>query len=298
MSTTATTESFSAAFTFESKYITVLGSKMHYIEEGQGNPILFLHGNPTSSYLWRNVIPHLQPLGRCIALDLIGMGKSDKPDISYSFFDHAQYVDGFIDALRLKDITLVIHDWGSGLGFHYARRHEQNIKGLAFMEALVAPILSWDAFPEKARTLFQQFRTPGIGWDLVVNQNAFVEQFLPGATLRKLSQEEMEHYREPFREAISRKPVWRWPNELPIAGEPANVTAAVTAYNQWLQQSPLPKLLLYAIPGALITTSEIEWCKQHLPNLSTIKIGAGFHFLQEEHPHRIGTAIANWYKNL
>ncbi len=152
----------SPAFPFQSKFVDVLGSRMHYVEEGAGDPVLFLHGNPTSSYLWRNVIPHVSPLGRCIAPDLIGMGKSDKPDIGYGFFDHSRYVEGFIEALGLQNITLVIHDWGSALGFHYARRHEGNVKGIAFMEAIVRPV-TWDEWPEQARQMFQAFRTPGVG---------------------------------------------------------------------------------------------------------------------------------------
>ena len=185
-----TQQEISAAFPFESKFVEVHGSKMHYVEEGAGDPVLFLHGNPTSSYLWRNVIPHVSPLARCIALDLIGMGKSDKPDIEYRFVDHSKYVEGFIEALGLRNITFVIHDWGSALGFHYARRHEDNVKGLAFMEAIVRP-LTWDEFPEQARQMFQGFRTPEVGENMLINQNMFVEAVLPGAMVRKLTEEEM-----------------------------------------------------------------------------------------------------------
>ena len=173
----------SAAFPFESEYVDVLGSRMHYVEEGDGDPILFLHGNPTSSYLWRNVIPHVSPIGRCIAPDLIGMVKSDKPDLDYGFFDHFRYVDAFIEALGLRDITLVIHDWGSALGFHYARRHESNVKGIAFMEAIVWPV-TWDEWPEQARQMFKAFRTPGVGEQMIMEQSMFVEAVLPGAVLR------------------------------------------------------------------------------------------------------------------
>lgn len=285
---------------FDAKYVDVLGSKMHYIDEGQGDPILFLHGNPTSAYLWRNIIPALMPFGRCIAPDLIGMGKSDKPDIDYRFVDHAHYLDGFIDALALTNITLVVHDWGSALGFHYARRHEQNIKALAFMEAILAPNSTWDDFsePGPGRTMFEQFRTPEIGWELIVNQNVFLEQILPGGMLRQLSDEEMNDYREPFREPASQKPIWRWTNEISIAGEPADVTEIITAYNQWLQQSPLPKLLLYATPGALIGASVVEWSRQHLSNLTAVEIGEGLHFIQEDQPERIGAALAAWVQTL
>ena len=292
-----TEQEISAAFPFESKFVEVHGSRMHYVEEGSGDPVLFLHGNPTSSYLWRNVIPHLSPLARCIAPDLIGMGKSDKPDIEYHFFDHVRYVDGFIEALGLRNITFVIHDWGSALGFHYARQHEGNVKGLAFMEAIVRP-LTWDEWPEEARQMFQAFRTPQVGWDLLVNQNAFVEQVLPGAIFRKLSQEEMDRYREPFLDPASRKPVWRWPNEIPIEGEPPDVVEAAQAYADWLGKSDVPKLLLYAQPGAIMREPLVEWCRNNIRKLKAVDIGPGVHFVQEDRPYEIGEAIAQWYRGL
>ncbi len=297
-------QAISADFPYASHYVDVHGSQIHYIEEGAGDPILFLHGNPTSSYLWRNIIPHVQGRGRCIAMDLIGMGKSDKPDIEYTFFDHAKYVEGFIEQLGLKNITLVIHDWGSALGFHYAMRNEQNVKGLAFMEALLMPIPSWDNFPadfkhlKHLKQMFQAFRTPDVGWDMIMNKNVFVEQFLPGAVVRKLTDAEMDHYRAPFIDPPTRKPVWRWPNEIPIAGEPANVVAAVEAYNTKLQQSDVPKLLFACTPGGLITAEVVAWCQQNLKNLKVVDIGPGIHFVQEDNPHLIGTELANWYAGL
>ncbi len=294
----ATAQEISADFPFKSNYVEVHGSKMHYVDEGSGDPILFLHGNPTSSYLWRNIIPHLTSLGRCIAPDLIGMGKSDKPDLEYRFFDHVKYVEGFIEKLGLKNITLVIHDWGSALGFHYAMRHEDNIKGIAFMEAILMPVPSWDAFPPEFQEVFKAFRTPEVGWDMLVNNNMFVEQILPGAVVRKLTEAEMNHYREPYQEPDSRKPLWRWPNELPIEGEPADVVEAVETYNRWLQQTDLRKLLFYGNPGALITAPVLELCKQTLKNLRTVDIGQGIHFLQEDNPHLIGSELASWYKGL
>ena len=271
---------------------------MHYVEAGTGDPIVFLHGNPTSSYLWRNVIPHLAPLGRCIAPDLIGMGRSGKPDIEYRFFDHVRYIDGFVDALGLRDITLVIHDWGSALGFHYAMRHEKNVKGIAFLEAILMPLPDWQAFAPEMQEMFRAFRSPDVGWDLIVNQNAFIERVLPGAILRKLSEEEMNRYREPFLEPKSRKPIWKWPNEIPIAGEPADVTAVVDDYNAKLQKSDLPKLLLYATPGAVIAAPLVDWCRKNLKRLKAVNVGDGIHYLQEDHPHEIGTAIADWYAAL
>ncbi len=288
----------SAEFPFKSRFIEVNGSNLHYVEEGEGDPILFLHGNPTSSYLWRNIIPHVTSLGRAIAPDLIGMGKSDKPDIEYSFFDHVKYVEGFIEKMGLKNITLVIHDWGSALGFYYAMRHPENLKGLAFMEAILAPIPSWDGFPEEVKEMFQAFRTPEVGWDMIVNQNMFVEQVLPGLVVRGLTEAEMDHYREPFKDPTNRKPVWRWPNEIPIAGDPPEVVEAVSAYNQWLQQSDLPKLLFYGAPGVLGSPQMVEWSIQNLKNLKTVDIGPGIHFLQEDNPHLIGAELAEFYKGL
>ena len=275
-------------------YADVLGSRMYYVDEGAGPPVLFLHGNPTSSYLWRNVIPLVSGVGRCIAPDLIGMGRSDKPDLDYRFVDHARYVDGFIDALGLEDLTLVLHDWGSALGFHYAHRNEDNVRGLAFMEAILAPVPSWDAFPEGARQMFQAFRTPEVGWDLIAKQNVFIEKALPGSVVRKLSDEEMDAYRAPFPNEQSRKPIWRWPNEIPIEGEPADVTEIVGAYNGWLQETQLPKLLFHADPGALIPAPMVEWARSSLPNLETVDLGKGIHYVQEDHPETIGREVARF----
>lgn len=294
----AQSSEISAAFPFESRFVEVLGSQIHYVDEGTGDPILFLHGNPTSSYLWRNIIPHLTPLGRCIALDLIGMGKSDKPDLEYRFVDHVKYVEGFIDALGLRNITFVIHDWGSALGFHYAMRHEDNVKGLAFMEAIIMPVPSMDAMPEGFQELFKAFRTPDVGWDMIVNNNMFVEQVLPGAIVRKLSDEEMNYYREPYLEVSTRKPLWRWPNEIPIGGEPADVVEIVTAYYQKLQASELPKILFHASPGAIVTAPVVEMAKQSLKNLTLVDVGHAIHFIQEDNPGLIGTELAKWYETI
>ncbi len=288
----------STDFPFTSQYVEVAGSRIHYVEEGSGDPILFLHGNPTSSYLWRNIIPHVSSLGRAVAPDLIGMGKSDKPDLDYSFFDHAKYIDGFIEELGLKNITFVIHDWGSALGFYYAMRHPENVKGLAFMEAVLAPVPSWDVFPAQVRELFQGFRTPEVGWDMIVNQNMFVEQVLPGLVARGLTEAEMDHYREPYKEPSSRKPLWCWPNEIPIAGEPKDVVETVAAYNQWLQETDLPKLFFYGTPGAIAPSALGAWGKLSLKNLKTVDIGPGIHYLQEDNPDLIGSELANWYQSL
>ena len=290
-------QSISPDVLYLSRFVDVLGSRMHYVEGGSGDPVLFLHGNPTSSYLWRNVMPHLDGVARCIAPDLVGMGQSDKPDLEYRLVDHARYVDGFIEALGLERVTLVIHDWGSALGFHYARRHEANVKGIAFMEAIVRPV-TWDEWPRTVRPLFQKFRTPEVGWDLVVNKNVFVEQVLPGAIMRDLTDQEMDAYRAPFLDPPSRKPVWRWPNEIPVDGEPADVVELVGAYADWLGQSQVPKLLLYSHPGAILRSDLVEWCRQNVSALDTVDIGPGLHFVQEDRPHEIGKAIGGWYARL
>jgi haloalkane dehalogenase len=292
------TKPISPDFPYQSNYVNVLNSTMHYVDEGQGDPILFLHGNPTSSYLWRNIIPYLTPHARCIAPDLIGMGKSGNPDIEYQFFDHVRYLEAFIEELGLTNITLVIHDWGSSLGFHYASRHEDNVKAIAFMEAQIMPTPSWDVMPDEVQQLFKAFRTPDVGWDMIVNQNMFVEQVLPGSVIRQLTDDEMNHYRAPFENPAHRKAVWRWPNEIPIGGEPADVTEAVNTYNQWLKSTDIPKLLFFASPGAIMVGAVLDWCKEFLPSLKTVDLGEGLHFLQEDHPHEIGAALADWYQSL
>lgn len=291
-------QEISAEFPFESQFVEVEGSNLHYVEEGSGDPILFLHGNATFSYLWRNIIPHLSGLGRCIALDFIGMGKSDKPDIDYDFFDHSRYVEGFIDKLGLKNITFVIHDWGSALGFHYATRNQDNVKGLAFMEAILLPVPSMDMFPKDFVEMFRGFRTPDVGWDMLVNQHMFVEGVLPHGIIRKLTDEEMNIYREPFVDIDSRKPLWRWPQEIPIAGEPKGVYDALMEFNQKLQEWNIPKLHIWVTPGAIGSPANTKWIQENLTNLKSVNVGEGSHYIQEDHPHEIGTVIADWYKML
>ncbi len=292
-----TTKTISADFPFESKYVEILGSKIHYIDEGSGDPILFLHGNPTSSYLWRNVIPYLVPHGRCIALDLIGMGKSDKPDIDYRFIDHSKYVEGFIEKLDLSDLTLVIHDWGSALGFHYAMRHESNIKGIAFMEAMMKTF-TWKGFPSDFKIAMKLFRASGIGWFMISVMNLFLTQMLPKATGRKLSAEEKDFYRTPYKTIKSRKPVRQWPLEIPIDGQPSDTYEMISNYSQKLQESDLPKILFFANPGTAIDAKMLDWCKQNIKNLKTVDIGEGLHFIQEDNPHLIGEELAKWYQDL
>ena len=289
----AMTNEISAEFPFESKFVDVHGSKMHYIDEGEGDTILFLHGNPMSSYLWRNIIPHLSGQGRCIAPDLIGMGKSDHPDIPYRYDDQYRYLSGFIENLGIgSNVTLVIHDWGSGLGFDWANRHRDAVKGIAYMEAIVRPIASWDEWPEAARKLFQALRSPA-GEQMILEKNVFVENILPGSVLRKLTDAEMAVYRRPFDEpGEGRRPTLTWPRQIPIAGEPEDVTAIARDYSAWLAESDVPKLFVNAEPGAILTGATREFCRSW-PNQTEVTV-AGNHFVQEDSPDEIGRAIADW----
>ena len=291
------TDAISADFPYESRYLDIEGSKMHYIDEGSGDPILFLHGNPTSSYLWRNVIPHLKGQARCIAPDLIGMGKSDKPEIEYRFVDHIRYIEGFIEKLGLRNITLVIHDWGSALGFHYASRHEENVRGIAFMESIVKT-WTWDDFPKDFKMGFKFFRTPLVGWLMIGYMNVFIKQLLPKAIVRPLSDEEKRRYAEPYGKVSERVPVWRWPNEIPIDGKPADVAAIIQEYSSWLQGTEMPKLLFHAEPGGIIDKRMVGWCGRNMKNLRSVDIGPGIHYLQEDNPHLIGEEISAWQKAL
>ena len=290
-------QEISAEFPFESKFVEVHGSKIHYVEQGTGDPVLFLHGNPTSSYLWRNIIPYGAQFGRAIAMDLIGMGKSDKPDIGYGFFDHYSYVEGFIEQMGLQNITLVIHDWGSALGFHYAMAHEGNVRAMAFMEAILWPF-SWAEFPKDFKMGFRLFRTPGIGWLMNSVMNAFIRQVVPQAIVRELTAEEKERYREPFPTIGSRKPVTRWPKEIPIDGKPADVHEAIATNWEKLQQSELQKLLFTATPGGIIDEAAAKRAKQQLKNLTVVDIGPGIHYLQEDNPHLIGSELVKWQGSL
>lgn len=280
------------------KRIAVAGTEIAYIDTGSGDPIVLLHGNPTSAYLWRNVIPHLAGLGRCLAPDMAGMGQSGKaPDGSYRFIDHARYLDAWFAALGLtRRVTLVVHDWGSALGFHWACRNRAAIKGIAYMEAIVTP-LRWEDWPENARNIFQLMRSAA-GEELVLQKNVFIERILPGAILRKLTDEEMTAYRKPWLEpGESRRPMLTWPREIPVGGEPADVTAIVGDYAQWLStDSTLPKLFVNAEPGAILTGRPREYCRKW-PNQREVTV-AGAHFVQEDSPHQIGEAIADWYRGL
>jgi len=287
--------------TGEKKTTAVFGKRMAYVEVGEGDPIVFLHGNPTSSYLWRNVIPHLAGKGRCIAPDLIGMGDSEKladpgPG-SYRFVEHRKYLDALLESLGVRErVTLVIHDWGSALGFDWANRHRDAVHGIAYMEAIVGPIPSWDDWPKAVRPLFEAFRSPA-GEKLVLEQNVFVEQVLPGAILRKLEDAEMAEYRRPFaRPGEDRRPTLSWPRQIPIAGEPEDVVEITTAYAKWLAECDVPKLFINARPGAILRGAMREQCRRW-KNQTEIEV-AGTHFIQEDSPDEIGRGISTWLDSL
>jgi haloalkane dehalogenase len=284
----------SAEFPFESKYAEVLGSKMHYVDEGTGPTFLLLHGNPTSVYLWRNIIPHLKKHGRVVAVDLIGMGKSDKPDIDYRYATHRRYLEGFIDKLNLTDITLVIHDWGSGLGFAYAAKHESNVRGIAFMEAMTRP-LKWADLPFMERDMMNKVRDKRDGYKMIVIDNFFIDSVMQLMTGRDLTDEEMAYYRAPYHTKASRKPVRVWPQEVPFDGKPAASFRVIDGYARWIETTELPKLLLWAKPGVLIKEADVTKIEARMKNLTTVYIGPGRHFVQESQPTKIAKAIASWF---
>ena len=290
----------SAEERYAKKSAMILGRTMRYVEEGSGDPIVFLHGNPTSSYLWRNIMPHLTELGRCIAPDLIGMGDSDKLESSgpnaYRLVDHREYLNALFDHLGLtSNVVFVVHDWGSALGFDWSNRHRDAVQGLAYMESIVRP-LTWAEWPEAALRVFQGFRSPA-GEDMVLQKNVFVERVLPGSVLRGLTDEEMTVYRRPYvNPGEDRRPTLTWPREIPIEGEPADVVAIVQEYAEWLSTSDVPKLFINADPGAILTGPQREFCRTW-PNHEEVTV-SGSHFIQEDSPDEIGTAIANFVRNL
>lgn len=276
--------------------IEVLDSRIHYEETGSGDPIVFVHGNPTSSFLWRSVVPELAPLGRCLAVDLIGFGRSGKPDIDYRFFDQARYFAAWLDALELDDIFFVGHDWGGALAFDWAARHQQRVRGIAFMETMVKPQTWAEWQPPEAREIFKAFRSEK-GEKLILDQNLFVELVLPGGMHRKLSEDEMAVYRAPFLEREARRPMLAFPRDIPMEGEPPDVVARAEAYSEWLSASKdVPKLLLTFEPGGLITEPVVAWCREHIAALEIEPIGPGLHFVQEDHGPAIGKAIAAWLR--
>jgi haloalkane dehalogenase len=277
--------------------VRVLDTELAYVDAGTGDPVVFLHGNPTSSYLWRNVIPHVAGVGRCLAPDLVGMGDSGKaPDGSYRFVDHARYLDAWFDALGLeRRVALVVHDWGSALGFHWARRHPERVRGIAYMEAIVRP-MTWDEWPEPARRIFQAMRGSA-GEEIVLVKNVFVERLLPASVMRGLTPEEMERYRAPYREpGESRRPTLTWPRQIPLDGEPADVAAIARAYGEWLGASPVPKLFVTGDPGFLTTGPLRGFCRT-FPNQAEVTV-TGTHFIQEDSPDQIGQAVAAFVRRI
>jgi haloalkane dehalogenase len=271
--------------------VCVLDAEMSYVTAGEGRPIVFLHGNPTSSYLWRNVIPHVQDLGWCLAPDLVGMGRSaPSPTRAYRFKDHARYLDAWFEALDLRDVTLVLHDWGSALGFHWAYRHPERVRAIAYMESMVQP-REWEDLPPGRAPIFRDLRSEQ-GVRMVIEENAFIEVLLPKLIIRTLSRAEMDAYRLPFVRPEARWPTLIWPRELPIAGEPADVVRIVADYGHWLCRSPVPKLFINAEPGSLLIGRAREFCRSW-PNQQEVTV-RGIHFIQEDSPHEIGSALARF----
>ena len=286
---------------FEKHFKVVNGKRLAYIEEGHGDPIVLLHGNPTSSYLWRNVIPELTASGRVIAPDLIGQGDSEKLSVSegpgrYTFEIAYEYLAGLLSELDAEqNVVLVGHDWGSALGFHWARNHPDLVRGIAYMEALVSPV-EWSEWPEAARGIFQGFRSDK-GEDLALTRNLFVEAVLPNSIIRKLTDEEMDHYRAPFSTPDDRQPTLNWPRQIPIDGEPVEMVQLVSEYGRWLEESvTLPKLFINAEPGSILVGRQREYCRSW-PNQKEVTV-PGKHFVQEDSPSKIGKAIAEWLKGL
>ena len=288
----------SEELTIARRSVDVLGSTMSYLEDGRGKPVLFIHGNPTSAYLWRNIIPHVSDTHRAIAVDLIGMGHSGKADIEYSYADHYAYLEAFIDALDLRDITLVVHDWGATLGWDYARRNPDRVVRIAFMEGVLPPafpITDISAMGETGQAL-TAMRTPGQGEQMVLEGNMFVEQMLPGFVNRPLGAQAMTEYRAPFLTAQDRRPTLQWPRELPIEGEPADTTAIMEEIGRFMQSATMPTLFLYADPGVVGPPQLAEWYTAHLRRAETAYVGQGFHFIQEDQPDAIGRAISDWLR--
>ena len=279
------------------KKLSAGGVDISYVDTGAGDPIVFLHGNPTSSYLWRNIITHLEPVARCLAPDLMGMGDSgSSPNGSYRFVEHSAVLDQWFDDVGLTSkVTLVVHDWGSALGFHWAKRNPERVKGIVYMEAIVRPV-TWEEWPEASRNLFQGFRSPA-GEEIVIEKNVFVERVLPGSVLRGLTEEEMEVYRRPYLEVgESRRPTLTWPREIPVEGDPVDVVQLVSEYAEWLSSSQVPKLFINADPGAILVGSQREFCRSW-PNQKELSV-PGQHFIQEDSPAEIGQGILDWYQTI
>lgn len=285
-----------ADFPYKSHAIEVLGSQIHYWDEGEGDPVVFLHGIPTSSYLWRKIIPHLKSQARCIAPDLIGMGQSDKPDIPYRIFDYIRYMTAFIEKLNLKRITFVMHAWGSVIGFDYAMRHESHMKGLAFVEAHIRPVMRPDMLSLPVQEMADLIRR--VGRETVVNTDFYIDKVLTSGCMRRLTEKELQIYKAPFDTPASRHLLWQYFNDLPLGDGPDDVIELIAHYANGLQHSSLPKLMFYNVPGFITTMETVIWAKAHLPNLTLVEIEDALHYPQEYEPEKIGAALSTWYQSL
>lgn len=288
----------STDYPFKSRFKDVNGAKIHYIEEGEGDPILFLHGVPTSSYLWRNIIPKLSEYGRCIAPDLMGMGKSDKPDIAYRVFDQIKYIEGFIAALGLHNITLVMHGWGSVIGFNYVVKYSDNIKGIAFYESYIGPIAEWNQLALPAQHFISELLNSKKSIAESVKEDDFVEKMLRTASLRKLTPIELANYQQPFHNPEDRKPILQYLQDSPLFIGSADVTTLIHKYSQQLEKLTFPKLMLFTIPGFITPVSNIEWCRDHLPDLHLNDLGEAMHLVQEYNPDHFSKQLADWYQKI
>jgi len=291
-------DQISADFSYSSNYIDVLGSKMHYIKEGEGDPVLFLHGIPTSNYVWRNVIPHLSKHACCIAPDLIGMGKSDKPDIQYSVFDHIRYLEKFIEALQLKNITFVLHGWGSVIGLAYAMQHEKNVKAISFFESHIRPVSHWQELALPIQEILVKLQQSKALPDHALEQEHLIEKYFASSVMRRLSETELAHYKAPFKDPEHRQPLVQYLREYPTGQGEKNVFDLICDYSKKLMHSKLPKLMLYAVPGFNTTVETVSWAAENLKNLALVDLGEALHCPQESQPEQVGQEIANWYSGL
>lgn len=286
-------------FLFQSHYKEIEGLKIHYVDEGSGEPIIFLHGIPTWSYLWRNVIPVISQKYRCIAPDLIGMGLSDKPDIQYTVFDHIHFMTQFLDSLDFEKLTLVMHGWGSVIGFHYAMQHEKRIKGLAFLEAHIRPVTHWDALSLPVQQFLSLIRDEEHGKVEVLENNYLIETILPSGVLSPLSADIMAHYRKPFPSVASRKPLLQYIHDFPKGnGEPADVVALIREYSNRLKNSDVHKLMFYGVPGFMTNIEDVQWAKENFSNLDLVDLGEVMHFAQECCPLLMANEFLEWYENV
>lgn len=285
-------------FLFESKFIEVNGAKMHYIDEGKGDPIIFVHGIPASNYLWRNIIPYCTDDARCIAVDLIGCGKSDKPDIKYTIHDHIQYFTQFIEAMDLKNMTFFVHGWGSIIGLDYAMKNENQMKGLALVESHLRPTEDWDMVALPVQQIASSFGDKDQSYHSIINTNYFMDEIFPSGSLRHFTEKELDYYRKPFSTPESRQLIWQYLQEVPTGKKVTEATKIIREYSIKLQNSVIPKLLFYVVPGFITTMETVCFARDNFSHLTLVDIGEGLHYVQECNPHRIGEELMKWYRNL